>query len=171
MAARRVVCVFDREEDIVGAAAASRERGFTIADAHAPYPVHGLAAAMGLEPSRLPWLCFGLAVVSGVAMLLFQYWASAISWPTNIGGRPWNSFPAFVPVTFEMVVLVAGVGTVAAFLAVAGLRPWRNAEMPAERVTDDRFALVLIANDAEERAAIDALISRFRPASIEERAA
>jgi hypothetical protein len=171
MAATRVVCVFDREEDIVGAAAASRERGLTIADAYAPYPVHGLAAAMGLEASRLPWLCFGLGVISGVAMLLFQYWASAISWPTNIGGRPWNSFPAFVPVTFELVVLVAGVGTVAAFLGVAGLRPWRSADVPVPRVTDDRFALVLIAKDAEERAAIDALMARFRPASIEERAA
>jgi hypothetical protein len=171
VSATRVVCIFDREEDIIGATTASREQGLTIADAYAPYPVHGLAAAMGLPPSRLPWVCFVLAIVSGIAMLLFQYWASAISWPTNIGGRPWNSFPAFVPVTFELLVLVAGVGTVAAFLRVAGLRPWRSADVPAARVTDDRFALVLIAKDGEERAAIDALIARFRPASVEERAA
>jgi len=171
MAGIRLVCTFDREQDIVGAVAASRERGLTIVDAYTPYPVHGLAAAMGLKPSRLPWLCFWLGIVSGAAMLLFQYWASAISWPTNVGGRPWNSFPAFVPVTFELVVLVAGVGTVIAFLAVAGLRPWRSAEVPAPGVTDDRFALVLIADDADQRAGIDALIARFRPTSIEERSA
>jgi hypothetical protein len=169
--ATSVVCIFDREHDIVAAAAASREGGLTIADAYTPYPVHGLSAAMGLEPSRLPWLCFSLGVISGVAMLLFQYWASAISWPTNVGGRPWNSFPAFVPVTFELVVLVAGVGTVGAFLVVAGLRPWRRADVPDPRVTDDRFALVLIGHDADECARIGALMARFRPASIEERAA
>lgn len=171
MARRRIVCIFEREQDVVGAAAASRERGLSIEDAYTPYPVHGLAAAIGLEPSRLPWLCFWLGIVSGAAMLLFQYWASAISWPTNVGGRPWNSFPAFVPVTFELVVLVAGVGTVAAFLVVAGLRPWRSADVPDPRVTDDRFALVLIVDDADQRAGIDALMARFRPTSIEERVA
>jgi hypothetical protein len=86
-----------------------------------------------------------------------------------VGGRPWNSFPAFVPVTFELVVLVAGVGTVAAFLVVAGLRPWRSADVPHARVTDDRFALVLIADGAEQRTSIDALMTRFRAVSIEER--
>ena len=165
----RVVCVFDREQDIVAAAAASRERGLAIEDAYTPYPIHGLASAMRLEPSRLPWVCFWLGISSGAAMLLFQYWASAISWPTNVGGRPWNSFPAFVPVTFELVVLVAGVGTVVAFLVAAGLRPWRRADVPDPRVTDDRFALVLLAEDADQRAGIDALMARFRPTSIEER--
>lgn len=165
-----VVCIFDREQDIVAAAAASRERGLTIADAYTPYPVHGLAAALNLQPSRLPWVCFGLGVISGAAMLLFQYWASAVSWPINVGGRPWSSFPAFVPVTFELIVLVAGVGTVVAFLAVTGLRPWRSAAVPNPRVTDDRFALVLIANDDDQRAAIRTVMERFHPASIEERA-
>jgi hypothetical protein len=166
-----VVCIFDREQDLVGAAAASHERGLTIADAYTPYPVHGLAAAMRLAPSRLPWLCFGLGVISGAAILLFQYWASAISWPTNVGGRPWNSFPAFVPVTFEVVVLVAGVGTVAAFLAIARLHPWRSADVPDPRVTDDRFALVLIADGDAQRASIDTIIAPFRPTSVQERGA
>src|SRR5688500_18801304 len=124
VAGARVVCIFEREEDLVGAAAASRERGLAIADTYAPYPVHGLAAAMGLKASRLPWVCFALGAISGAAMLVFQHWASALDWPVNVGGRPWNSFPAFVPVAFEMIILVAGVGTVAAFLGVAGLRPW-----------------------------------------------
>jgi len=169
MAAARIVCVFDREQDLVGAVTASRERGLTIVDAYAPYPVHGLATAMGLQPSRVPLLCLALGVVSGAAMLLFQYWASAISWPTNVGGRPWNSFPAFVPVTFELIVLVAGVGTVAGFIWVSALRPWRTAAVPDPRVTDDRFALVLAAHDDRERAAIAALVAPLRPASIEER--
>ena len=71
---------------------------------------------MGLRPSRLPWVCFVLGLLGAVAMLLFQYWATAVSWPINVGGKPWNSLPAFVPVTFEVMVLCAGVGTVVAFI-------------------------------------------------------
>ena len=72
---------------------------------------------------------------------------------------------AFVP---RAMVLVAGVGTVAAFIAVTGLRPSRRVEMPDPRVTDDRFALVLIGRTPEESADIKTLLARFRPASIEE---
>lgn len=171
MASTHVVCIFEREEDLVGATAASREGGIGIVDAYAPYPIHGLAAAMGLPPSRLPWVCFALGALGGGAMLVFQHWASAVDWPINVGGRPWNSFPAFVPIAFEVIVLVAAVGTVAAFIAVARLRPWRVADVPDSRVTDDRFALVLTASDTDERKRIDELLARFRPMSIQERAA
>ena len=171
MASRQLVCVFEREEDLVNAAAASRQSGLTIVDAYTPYPVHGLSAAMGLRPSRLPWLCFALGAASGVGILLFQYWASAVDWPINVGGRPWNSFPAFVPIAFEVIVLVAAAGTVAAFVVLAGLRPWRNAGVPDPRVTDDRFALVLLARESGGCGAIEQLLGRFKPVSIEERSA
>jgi hypothetical protein len=168
MARTLLVSIFDREEDVLGATIAARERRLAIVDVHAPFPVHGLDRAMELRPSRLPWLCFVLGLASGASALLFQYWASAVSWATNVGGRPWNSFPAFVPVTFEIVVLVAGVGTVVGFLATAGLRPWRSPDAPDPRVTDDRFALVLLT-DSADRAAVEALMARFRPVSIEAR--
>jgi ActD protein len=169
MAASHFVCVFSRQEDLLGAAGASREHGISIVDAYAPYPVHGLAAALGLRPSRLPWVCFLLGAFGGAAMLAFQHWASAVDWPINVGGRPWNSFPAFVPIAFEVIVLVAAVGTVAAFIAVAGLRPWRVEQIPDPRVTDDRFALVVNAGSPDERTRIEELVARFRPVSIEER--
>ena len=170
MATTHLVCVFSRQDDLVGAAAASRAHGVPIVDAYAPYPVHGLAATMGLAPSRLPWVCFVFGALAGGAMLLFQHWASAVDWPINVGGRPWNSFPAFVPIAFEVIVLVASLGTVAAFVAVARLRPWRIANAPDPRVTDDRFALVLNAS-SHERTRIQELLARFRPVSIEERTA
>ena len=168
MAGTRVVCVFDREEDLVGAATTAREHGLTIVDAYTPYPVHGLSGAMGLTPSRLPWLCFALGAAAGAATLVFQHWASAVDWPINVGGRPWNSFPAFVPIAFEVIVLVAGLGTVAAFLAVTALRPWNKADVPDARVTDDRFALVLIAGGDEERKRIEALMAHFRVTAVQE---
>jgi hypothetical protein len=72
-----------------------------------------------------------------------QEWTSVVSWPLNVGGRPLNSFPAFVPVIFEMAVLTAGVGTVLTFLVARRLLPGRRAEVPHARATDDRFVLEL----------------------------
>ena len=138
-----LVAVFEREDDLLHAAAAARKEGLHIVDAFAPYAVHGLDRAMGLRPSRLPWVCFVLGLLGAGSMLLFQYWATAISWPINVGGKPWNSLPAFIPVTFEVMVLCAGVGTVVAFIWSSGLRPGRRSALSDLRVTDDRFALAI----------------------------
>jgi hypothetical protein len=140
--------VFEREEDILGAARAVRERGWTIVDIHAPYAVHGLDRVAGFAPSRLPWICFALGVLGAGLKMWFEYWTTAVSWPINISGKPWDSLPAFIPVTFEVMVLLAGVGTVIAFLLAAGLRPGKQATLPHPRVTDDRFALLIEEADA-----------------------
>src|SRR5262249_45621662 len=75
--------------------------------------------------------------------LWFQFWSSATDWPLNVGGRPWNSLPAFVPVAFETMVLFAGFGVAIAWLVRCGLYPGKKAILPATGLTDDRFALVL----------------------------
>ena len=120
---RLIVSVFEREADVIQATAAARKQGLEIADVFGPYASHGLDRALGLRPTRLPWVCFLLGLSGAVTMAAFQYWATAVSWPINVGGKPWNSLPAFVPVTFEIMVLCAGVGTVAAFFWSTGLRP------------------------------------------------
>jgi hypothetical protein len=134
---------FARAENILGAARAARDHGFRIADAYAPYPVHGLARAMGLRPSRLPWLCFGLGLLGATFKLAFQFWAMAVDWPLNVGGKPWNSFPAYVPVTFEVMVLLAGLGVVLAFLLRCRLFPGKQAVPLFRGATDDSFVLAL----------------------------
>ncbi len=75
-------------------------------------------------------------------------WTSAQDWPINVGGKPLNSLPAFVPVTFEVMVLFAGLSTVAAFLVGRRLLPGRKARVPFVGVTDDRFALIIEESDA-----------------------
>jgi mono/diheme cytochrome c family protein len=170
MTRKVVVCVFEREEDLLGAASAARKQGIPIVDAYSPYAIHGLDRAMGLTASRLPWACFVLGLIGAVSILAFQFWASTRSWAINVGGRPWNSLPAYVPATFEMMVLFGGVGTVITFIVIAGLRSWRDPALPAPRVTDDRFALVLGSQQATiDRSGIDALLARYRPVSIDER--
>ena len=136
------------EADVVAAARATRAAGYRIHDAYTPYAVHGLDQAMGLLPSRLPWVCFACAVTGLSAAGFGQYWMSAVDWPLNVGGKPFNSLPAFLPAMFETMVLLAGVGTVVALFLRAGLRPGREAWLAHERVTDDRFVLAVEADSA-----------------------
>jgi hypothetical protein len=134
---------FATEEDILGAVRAAREHGFRIADTYTPYAVHGLDRAMGLRPSRLPWACFACGLFGAVFALSTQYWAAAYSWPLNVGGKPWNSLPAYVPMAFEVMVLLAGLGVVLAFLLRCRLFPGKGAAPLFPGTTDDRFVLVL----------------------------
>jgi mono/diheme cytochrome c family protein len=145
---RLLIGVFEQEGDVVAAAEAAREHGLRIVDVYTPYAVHGLDRALGLRPSRLSGACllFGLLGV-GVALWL-QFWTSAVDWPLNVGGRPWNSLPAFVPVTFELMVLCAGLGVVATFLVVSRLFPGKGTRLAYPGITDNRFVLVLQEADA-----------------------
>ena len=166
---KQVVVVFERDGDLLGAAAEARKQGIPIADAYSPYAIHGLDRAMGWAPSRLPLACLLLGILGAASILAFQVWASTSSWAINVGGRPWNSIPAFIPATFEMMVLFGGVGTVITFIVIAGLRMWRQPEVPAPRLTDDRFALVLGGGQARvDKQAVAATMARYRPVSVEE---
>lgn len=142
MSPRYLVGYFEQEEQVVEATRAAREAGLPIHDVYTPYAVHGLDAAMGLRPSRLTWVCFGAGLTGGALALWFQWWTSAVDWALNVGGKPFNSLPAFIPITFELTVLTAGLVTVAALLARAKLFPGKAREA-LPRVTNDRFALAL----------------------------
>jgi hypothetical protein len=135
---------FATEEDILAATRAAREHGLGIADVYTPYAVHDLDQAMGLRPSRLPWVCFLCGLSGAVFKLWFQFWAMALSWPMNVGGKPWNSLPAYVPVTFEVMVLLAGLGMGLALLLRCRLFPGKEASPLFPAATDDRFVLVLL---------------------------
>jgi hypothetical protein len=132
-----------RDTDLKSAAEAVRFAGYTIEDAYTPFAVHGLDRAMGLKPSRLTWVCFLCGLFGAAFMLWFQFWSSAVDWPLDVGGKPYNSLPAFIPVTFEGAVLVGGLGVVAALFLVCGLRPGKKADLTAEGVTNDKLVLVV----------------------------
>ncbi len=148
MSRRLLVSVFESEHGIVTATERARKNGYDIVDVYTPFAVHGLDAAMGIRPTRLAVVCFALGLSGAVAKLGFQIWTSAWDWPVNVGGKPLVSIPAFVPVTFEVMVLFAGVGTVLAFLLRSKLFPGKKPKITYDRATDDRFVLVLAENDA-----------------------
>ena len=146
---RRLHAVFDSEEHVISATDACRQRGYNIVDVHSPYPVHGLVRAMGLKPSRMPFLCFLFAMLGAGGMFYFQVWASAVDWPANIGGKPLNSAPAFLPVTFETAVLFAGLGIIFVLLARSKLYPLQRPAIQDARLTDDHFLLAIRQTDAD----------------------
>lgn len=147
---------FEDESALLRATASARDEGLPIHDVYAPFAVHGIDEAMGLKRSRLPWVCFCAGALGLAFGAFMQIYASAVSWPLNVGGKPQNSLPAFLPVTFELTVLFAALITVAALFFRARLFPRLGSPKGhLARVTDDRFALALMTCDerwSEKRA-------------------
>ncbi len=172
MSDRVLLATFEHEEDLLAATTAVREKGYRILDVFTPYAVHGLDRAMGLKPSRLTWVCFFCGAIGVLGALWFEHWTAALSWPLDVGGKPWNSLPSDVPVAFEMMVLLAGFGSVFALFAVCRLFPGKRVPYIYERVTDDRFVLVIEQTDsAFDLSATERLLREFHATATEERTA
>jgi mono/diheme cytochrome c family protein len=104
---------FNKPDDLISAAKKINEAGYTEWDAHTPYPMHGLDAAMGAKDSKVPYLTLGLATVAFLAIMLFTWWTSVVDYPLNIGGKAFFPFLSYIPIIFVVVVLVSVVGTIA----------------------------------------------------------
>ncbi len=125
-----------------------RDAGFTIADVRTPYAVHGLETVVPVPPTRLGWICAAGGFLGAGLILLFQSWTSASDWALDVGGKPFQSTPAFIPVTFEFGVLLAAVSTVIGFLARSRLWPGKRTAPGTRVASDDRFVVVLHADNA-----------------------
>ena len=122
--ARRVYGLMAEFEDataLVAATERAHAAGYRRMDAYSPFPIEELHHAMGSPHSKLPLIVLIGGVVGCLGGFLLQYWASAIAYPINVGGRPFNSWPAFIPVTFECTILGAALSAVLGMLALNGL--------------------------------------------------
>jgi hypothetical protein len=141
---------FETPEQILAATRRAREAGFRHMDAYTPYPVEGLAEELGMRRTRVPFIVLIGGLVGAGAGFFMQYWSMAVDYPMNIGGRPLNSWPAFIPITFEVMVLVASLSALLGMLFLNGLpQPYHPVMNDPRfgRASQDRFFLCIEATD------------------------
>ena len=141
---------FASANDLVAAARRTHEAGYRKIDAYSPFPVEELADAIGFHRNHVPLVTLIGAITGGLGGYLMQYWIAVISYPVNVGGRPYHSWPAFIIVTFEMTILFGAIAAVFGMLALNGLpmpyRPVFNVPRFA-LASKDRFFLIVFATD------------------------
>ena len=141
---------FDNPTELMKAARATYAAGYRNIDAYTPYPIEELADVIGFEKTRVPLVCLLGGILGGLSGYLLQYWINNISYPLNIGGRPFHSWPAFIIVTFEMTILFGGLSAVIGMLGLNGLPApyhpvFNNPRFSA--ASRDRFFLCIEAAD------------------------
>jgi len=141
-----------------------KDAGFRKWDAYAPVPVHGADAAMGLGPSKAPWITGIFAALGLTVAVLLQWWTSAVEYPLTIAGKPLWAWEQFTPIMFEVTVLFGGAMTIIlGGLAVNGLPRYNHPLFESDnflRVSDDKFFIAIEAKDkkyADARATLERL--------------
>ena len=137
-----IVGRFETPAAIFHACEKLRDAGYKNFDAHTPFPVHGLEKAMGLKPSRLPWIVLICGATGGTGAFLLQWWVHLYGYPQNISGKPLFAFPAMVPILFELTVLFSAFGAFFGMWALNGLPQWFHPVMQYskfETFSDDGF--------------------------------
>lgn len=141
---------FEKPEDLMKAAEAAKHKGFRKMDAYSPFPIHGLSESIGFRDNRVPWTVFIFGILGVTCGYSLEYYTAVIDYPMNVGGRPLNSVPAFIPVAYEATILCA------AFSAAIGMFVYNKLPKPYhpifntknfERCTQDRFFLAVEAED------------------------
>ena len=141
---------FDSPTALVEAARSTSHAGYKKIDAYSPFPVEGLAEAIGFHKNNVPLVVLIGGLVGGLSGYLLQYWISAVSYPINVGGKPYHSWPAFIVVTFEMTILFGGISAVFGMLALNGLPMPYHPVFNVPRfafATKDRFFLIVFSTD------------------------
>ncbi len=175
-----VVGFFENPQAVIDATKKIRAANYESFDCFTPYPIHGLDQAQGLKRSPLPFITMGAGLTGFMCAVLLQYWTSVVDWPVNIGGKPMWSWPAFVPVFFELTVLFAGLCTVGGMFLLNGLPNTKKKSFDPS-ITRDRFAIMIDAPvrksqedldemEPDELARYNAKFAGFKPFSEQEAA-
>lgn len=142
-----MAAIFLHENQVVEAARKAREMGFKKFEAISPYPIHGMEEACGIKRSWIPYVTFVAGLTGMVLGTLLTWWTSAVSWPINVGGKPFFSLPAFIPIIFELTILFAALCSVGALFAACGI-PKVNPPVIDPDLTCHKFALFIPSNDS-----------------------
>ena len=141
---------FDTPTEVVAAARRVHEEGYRRVDAFSPYPIEALSEAIGVHSTKMPLIVLVGGIVGLIAGLVMQYYTHVIEYPLNVGGKPYDSWPAFIPITFETTVLGAAMAAIFGMLALNGLpEPYHPVfNVPNFALASrDRFFLLIEATD------------------------
>jgi Protein of unknown function (DUF3341) len=141
---------FDNPTSLVNAARAAREKGYRKLDAYSPFPIEELSDALHLHRNKLPLIVLCGGILGGLTGFLLQYYVTVIDFPINIGGRPLDSWPSYIVITFELTILFGAISAVLGLLALCGLpMPYHPAfNVPRFALASrNRFFLCIEAND------------------------
>jgi hypothetical protein len=142
---------FDAVDTLLAACRRVRDAGYTKTDAFTPFPVHGIDKALGIKPTGLPWIALACGLMGTTIGLVMQVWMNTFDYPYIISGKPFFSMPAFIPVSFELTILLASFGAFFGMLALNGLPKFSNpmfTDPRFDRATDDKFFLFIDAADS-----------------------
>ena len=146
-----VMAEFDDPTSLVEATRRTYDAGYRVFDSYSPFPIHETFEAMHIEDRRVPLIVLGGGLTGLCAGLGLQVWVSAFAYPLNIGGRPYLSWPMFVPVTFELTILFASLAAVFGMFMLNGLpmpyHPVFNVARFVEHASQDKFFLAIEATD------------------------
>ncbi|KOF02166.1 quinol:cytochrome c oxidoreductase membrane protein [Roseivirga ehrenbergii] len=148
-----VLGVFDDEDVLLSAVRKVRGAGVKIDEVYSPFPVHGLDEELGYKRSRLPIAAFMFGILGTSLALTMQFWMLGVDWPMIIGGKDFTPLPDFIPVTFELTVLLAAFGMVGTFFVSTDLKPWKDPKMLDLRITDDKHVMAI---DLGQNKSVDA---------------
>ena len=147
-----ILAEFSDPTSVYHAAEKIRDAGFKKWDVYSPFPIHGIDHAMGLKDSNVGWFALVGAIVGAVTGFTLQYWSSAVAYPLIISGKPFNSYPSWVPVTFELGILCTAFFSIAGMLILNKLPRWYDALFKLDafrKVTDDGFFVFIESRDPE----------------------
>ena len=145
-----VTAEFSSVDTLLSACNQVREAGYTKTDAFTPFAVHGIEKALGVKPTKLPFIVLVGGLTGTTIALLMQIWMNGINYPYIISGKPFISLPAFMPVAFELTILLSAFGAFFGMWALNGLPRFSNPMFTNprfDRVTDDTFFLFIDAKD------------------------
>jgi hypothetical protein len=138
-----VVGIFDDEDILLKGIKKVRNSGVKIQEVYSPFPVHGIDDALGYKKSRLPIAAFMFGMTGTGLALLMQIWMLGYDWPMIIGGKNFASLPPFIPVTFELTVLLSALGMVGTFMIVSDMKPYKWPRQFDIRSTDDKHVMAI----------------------------
>jgi len=143
--------LYGDEQDLLKAVKAANEKDLEIYDVYSPFPVHGLDPLLGLKESRLHIAGFFYGLTGTLIAFLGMTWIFTKDWPIIFGGKPYWSVPAFIPIVFELTVLLSAIGMTVSFFVVSGLGPGVKNQVLHDRITDDKFCLAFDKSEADEQ--------------------